>query len=40
MLEDIGCDVITAPNAADALNKLSTDPRIEILITDINMPGG
>jgi two-component system cell cycle response regulator CpdR len=39
MLEDIGCEVVTAADAADALKKLSTDSRIEILITDINMPG-
>jgi two-component system, cell cycle response regulator CpdR len=38
MLEDIGCEVVTAADAADALKKLSTNPRIEILITDINMP--
>jgi two-component system, cell cycle response regulator CpdR len=39
MLMDIGCDVVTAANGKDALEKLSTDERIEILITDINMPG-
>lgn len=31
--------VVTAPGANEALEKLSTDRRIEILITDINMPG-
>jgi two-component system cell cycle response regulator CpdR len=39
MLEDLGCDVVTAANAAEALAKLVADQRIEILITDINMPG-
>ena len=39
MLEDLGCEVVTASDAADALEKLSTNPRIEILTTDINMPG-
>jgi two-component system cell cycle response regulator CpdR len=39
MLEDMGCDVVTATNGADALSILAGDPRIEILITDINMPG-
>src|SRR5580658_6194265 len=39
MLEDLGCEVVTAANAREALQKLSTDQRIEILVTDINMPG-
>jgi two-component system cell cycle response regulator CpdR len=39
MLEDLGCEVLTATNANEALEKLCTDSRIEILLTDINMPG-
>jgi two-component system, cell cycle response regulator CpdR len=39
MLEDLGCEVIIAANGTDALEKLSADRRIEILITDLNMPG-
>ena len=39
MLENLGCEVVTASNAKEALAKLSTDPRIEVLISDINMPG-
>jgi two-component system cell cycle response regulator CpdR len=39
MLEDFGCEVITAANGIDALNQLSRDRGISILITDINMPG-
>ena len=39
MLEDIGCEVVTAAGGAEALEKLSIDKRIDILITDVNMPG-
>jgi two-component system cell cycle response regulator CpdR len=39
MLEDLGCEVITAHNAEQALKKLIADDRIEILMTDVNMPG-
>ena len=38
-LEDRGCDIITAPDANEALQKLDANHRIEILITDMNMPG-
>ena len=38
MLEDIGCEVVTAAGGAEALEKLSIDERIEILNADINMP--
>lgn len=39
MLESLGCNVVTAEGGHEALNRLSTVPQIEILITDINMPG-
>jgi len=39
MLEDLGCEVITAANGIEALDRLSRDRKIAILITDINMPG-
>ena len=39
MLEDLGCDVITAGSGTDALDQLKRNERIAILITDINMPG-
>lgn len=39
VLEDLGCEVVTATGANEALDKLSTERRIEILITDINTPG-
>jgi CheY-like chemotaxis protein len=37
--EDFGCEVITAASGTDALEQLSGDHRIEILITNLNMPG-
>ena len=39
MLEEIGCEVRTARDGNEALAKVASDQRIEILITDINMPG-
>lgn len=39
MLDDLGCEVICAHNGTDALAMLARDHRIEILITDVNMPG-
>lgn len=38
MLESIGCDVTPALSGTDALAALDRDPRIELLITDIQMP--
>ena len=39
VLEEFGCDVVAAASGCEALEKLSANRRIEILITDINMPG-
>jgi two-component system, cell cycle response regulator CpdR len=39
MLEDLGCNVVTAESGLEALDQLRVNQRIEILITDINMPG-
>jgi two-component system, cell cycle response regulator CpdR len=39
MLEELGCEVMTAANGIDALTMLTGNCGIEILITDINMPG-
>ena len=39
MLEDLGCDVLVASSPTEALAKLGANPKIEILITDVNMPG-
>jgi two-component system, cell cycle response regulator CpdR len=39
LLRDLGCEVISARSGVDALATLAKDGRIEMLITDINMPG-
>lgn len=39
MLEELGCEVISAKDGPEALAQLDRDTRIEVLITDINMPG-
>ena len=38
MLDDLGCEVVTALCGEEALERLERDQSIEILITDINMP--
>jgi two-component system, cell cycle response regulator CpdR len=38
MLQDLGCEVVTAASGFEALDRLGRDPRIAILITDISMP--
>ena len=37
MLEDLGCEVVTAAGGRHAIDTLVADDRIEILITDVNM---
>ncbi|MDA9507039.1 membrane protein [Bradyrhizobium sp. CCBAU 11386] len=39
MLEDLGCEAISAGSGVEALDHLRRNDRISILITDINMPG-
>jgi len=39
MLEDRGCEVISAQSGRETLDQLRRNKRISILITDINMPG-
>lgn len=39
MLEELGCEVVTADSGEAALKKLGTDPRISLLMTDVQMPG-
>ena len=39
MLKDLGCAVVTAASGMDALERLSENANIEILVTDLNMPG-
>jgi two-component system cell cycle response regulator CpdR len=38
MLEELGCETVTAASGEEALKKLADQSHIEILITDINMP--
>ncbi len=38
-LADLGCEVETAFNGNEALTKLGSDPYVEVLLTDVNMPG-
>ena len=38
MLQDLGCNVVTAASGAEALAKLADHRHIAILITDVNMP--
>jgi CheY-like chemotaxis protein len=38
-LQDLGCEVDTALNGTDALTKLNGKPHVEVLLTDVNMPG-
>jgi two-component system, cell cycle response regulator CpdR len=39
MLQDLGCDAQAVRSPTQAFVKLATDPGIEMLIADINMPG-
>jgi len=39
MLADQGCEVVTATDGTEALAKLKAQPWIDVLITDITMPG-
>ena len=39
MLKDLGCDVVAAASGMDAIERLLENPDIEILVTDLNMPG-
>jgi two-component system cell cycle response regulator CpdR len=39
MLQDLGCETLTARSGTDALTQLANDHRIDLLITDVNMPG-
>ena len=40
VLTGLGYQVTTAVNAADAMEKLHADPEIDLLFTDVVMPGG
>ena len=39
MLANLGCDTLTARSGTEALGTIANDQTIEILISDINMPG-
>jgi CheY-like chemotaxis protein len=39
MLEELGCETLTARSATDALGQLAKDRSIEMLFADVNMPG-
>ena len=39
LLTALDCDVTTAGNGTEALVRLKADARIDLLITDIHMPG-
>jgi two-component system cell cycle response regulator CpdR len=39
MLAELGCEVITQQDSAAALAALAQNQRIELLLTDIDMPG-
>jgi two-component system, cell cycle response regulator CpdR len=39
MLTDMDCKVWTARHGAEALQLLERNPHIEVLLTDVNMPG-
>jgi two-component system, cell cycle response regulator CpdR len=39
MLTDMDCEVWTASHGAEALQMLERNPHIEVLLTDVNMPG-
>ena len=38
MLEELGCEVVSVESGLEALDQLRQNDRIEVLITDINMP--
>ena len=38
MLKDLGCEVVTAASGMDALERLSENANVDVLITDLNMP--
>ena len=39
LLLDRGYDVVTAQNGSEGLDRISREPRLSLLITDIRMPG-
>ena len=39
MLEDLGCEVEVSTKPEDALKRIGSEPNIDILVADVNMPG-
>jgi CheY-like chemotaxis protein len=39
IVEDVGCEVLEAANADEAIDILETRPDVLLVFTDINMPG-
>jgi CheY-like chemotaxis protein len=39
LLLDRGYEVITAPNGTEGLDRIRSEPRLSLVITDIRMPG-
>jgi CheY-like chemotaxis protein len=39
LLEELGCEVVTATCGIEALDALSVNERIDVLVTDFQMPG-
>jgi len=40
VVEDLGCDVLQAVDGADGLRILQSDANIDLLVTDVGLPGG
>jgi two-component system, cell cycle response regulator CpdR len=39
MLEELGCETLTSRSGTDALGRLASDQKVDLLIADIEMPG-
>jgi CheY-like chemotaxis protein len=39
MLEELGCETLTARSGTDALGRLANDRKVDLLVADIEMPG-
>jgi two-component system cell cycle response regulator CpdR len=39
MLDELGCDPLTARSGTEAIGTIAKDQTIEMLISDLNMPG-
>ena|SRR5690349_12918620 len=39
MLEELGCETLTARSGTDALGRLASGQKVDVLVADINMPG-